>query len=618
MNLKKWIGFLLAGMLGCACLLAGMNALIDPFGVFGDKLLNWYSYDMTNNPRVAKIAYLDKKHDKYDSYIIGCSKTSSFPVEKLDEYYGGARFYNMLMYGGDMYDAEKTAEYIIENYNPKNIIINMGLEEAVTYNTETDPLKGNLHAKVDGSSKLKFYFRYLFLHPQYAFDKLQAYEKKSMLPGKDDVFLAESGAYNKSVRDTDYIGTQDEFLAKYPYFNDTYGFNDSLAAEEKCIAAIGKIKALCEEKGITFRLFVSPIYCKEIDTYNMADLKDYWVKLAQVTDFWDFAGYTSVSYEPRYFYDAYHFRNAVGDMALAWMFGDASVYVPPGFGYHVTAENARERAEAAFTPVPEGAQGDPAYRASYSDSVPVLMYHNLGYEDGNDGVITPENFQAQMAALKAAGYHAIFFSQLTDYVEHGTELPDKPVVVTFDDGYESNYTYAWPILRQLGMKATINVIGVSVGKDTYKDTGAPIYPHFTYDQAREMETSGVIDIQSHSYDMHQSKDLEKNGYREGVYPKPGETEEEYVKAFTDDFTRSRAEIEKEVGNAVDVYAYPFGYHTSFAEVLLHRMGVKSTLTVEEGPNSVLKGLPQSILGLKRYNITNRITGEALLRLLEEN
>jgi len=619
MNLKKWIGFLLTGMIAGACLIAGMNALIDQFGVFGDKLLYWYSYDMTNNPRVAKIAYLDKNHHKHDSYIIGCSKTSSFSVEKLNEYYDGASFYNMLMYGGDMYDVEKTAEYIIENYNPKNIIINMGLEEAVKYNTESDPVKGNLHAKVDGSSKLKFYLKYLFLHPQYAFDKLQAYSKKSMLPGISNVFLPESGAYNKSVRDTDYIGTQEDFLAKYPYFNDTYGFNDSLTAKEKCIASIGRIKALCEKNDITFQLFISPIYCKEIDTYNMSDLKVYWIQLAQVTDFWDFAGYTPLSYEPRYFYDAYHFRNCVGDMVLAKIFGDTGVYVPEGFGYYVTAENVSQRAEDAFTPVPEGERRDAVCRSSYSTSIPVIMYHSLGYEDDYDGVITPENFQAQMTALKSANYHAIFFSQLIDYVEKGIELPDKPVIITFDDGYESNYTYAWPILQQLGMKATINIIGVSVGKGTYKDTGVPIYPHFTYEQAKEMKTSGVIDIQSHSYDLHHSKSLDGIDYRQGIHPMSGETEKEYVKAFISDFTRSKEDIENSVGNVVNVYAYPFGYHTKFCEVLLRQMGVKVTMTADgSGVNSVLKGLPQSTLGLKRYNITDRLTGDELLQLLEGN
>ena len=80
---------------------AGFNIAVDPFGVFGDIIFDRYAYNMTQNPRFAKINYLEKNHDKYDSYIIGSSKTSSYSVEKLNEYYGGASFYNMIMYGGD-------------------------------------------------------------------------------------------------------------------------------------------------------------------------------------------------------------------------------------------------------------------------------------------------------------------------------------------------------------------------------------------------------------------------------------------------------------------------------------------------------------------------------------
>ena len=80
-----------------AALLAGFNVAVDPFGVFGDKIFDWYAYDMTQNPRIAKIAYLDEHHGEYDSYIIGSSKTSSYSVEKLNEY-TGARFYLSLIH----------------------------------------------------------------------------------------------------------------------------------------------------------------------------------------------------------------------------------------------------------------------------------------------------------------------------------------------------------------------------------------------------------------------------------------------------------------------------------------------------------------------------------------
>lgn len=76
-------------------LCAGFNMLVDPFGVFGDRLFKWDSYDQTNNPRVAKISYLDKHHEEYDSYIIGSSSAASYSVDELNEYME-ARFYNLI------------------------------------------------------------------------------------------------------------------------------------------------------------------------------------------------------------------------------------------------------------------------------------------------------------------------------------------------------------------------------------------------------------------------------------------------------------------------------------------------------------------------------------------
>src|SRR5690606_11002775 len=101
MSFRKWIMIFILTVISVGTLTAGFNALVDPFVIFGDVVFDWYAYNMTQNPRVAKIAYLDRNHEKYDSYIIGCSKTSSYSTEALNKYYGGARFYNMLMYGGD-------------------------------------------------------------------------------------------------------------------------------------------------------------------------------------------------------------------------------------------------------------------------------------------------------------------------------------------------------------------------------------------------------------------------------------------------------------------------------------------------------------------------------------
>lgn len=608
MSLKKWLTIFVLALVLCGSAFAGFNVLVDPFGVFGDPLFDWYAYDMTMNPRVAKIPYLEKHHKDYDSYIVGCSKTSSFSVDTLNRYTGD-RFYSMTMYGGDMYDNEKTVEYLVKNYHPKNIVVNMGLEETATYDTESDGLKQNLHAKVDGSSQLMFYGKYLFLNPQYAVDKLNAYKDKGYLPGEHDIFIPEKGVYDKRVRDVAHIGEQENYEAEHPELWELYGNDTHMKAMDQCLNSVKRMKELCDREGVNFTVIMSPLYHKELAAYDKGELTEFWIRLARITDFWDFTGFHSVSHDSRYFYDAYHFRNSVGDMALARMFGDNEVYIPENFGTLVTEDNVISRIGTAFTD--SGAVPETAYTAQ----VPILMYHELGPQSDNGVILPPEKLEEQIRALSKAGYTALFFSDLVDYVEKGTPLPEKPVVITFDDGYESNYVYAKPILEKYGMKATVNVIGISVGKDTYRYTGKKIRPHFDYIEAREMYQSGIFDLQSHSYDLHQEKFYEGDDYRQGVYPLPGETEEEYIKMFCEDFKQSKTKLESNVGNKVIEFAYPYGFNTTFSEALLTEMGVKVTTTVEEGNNTIVKGLPQSLLTMNRFNVTGWISGKQLVEMI---
>ena len=99
MSVKKWLLGFLAALLGGVVLLAACNVIVDPFGVFGDRFFQWYAYDMTQNPRVAKIAYLDQHYQDYNAYVIGSSKASSLSVEALNAYTGD-RSYNMTWYAG--------------------------------------------------------------------------------------------------------------------------------------------------------------------------------------------------------------------------------------------------------------------------------------------------------------------------------------------------------------------------------------------------------------------------------------------------------------------------------------------------------------------------------------
>ena len=596
---KKWLAAFFGTVLLLAVLVMGFNFWTDPFGAFGDHFFQWWSYDETMNPRVAKISYLDQHHDQYDSYIIGASSSSSFPTEQLNTYFD-ASFYNLVMYGADMLDVEQTCQYLVDHYTVKNLVVSVYIHNAQVYHVEQDPLTYNLHWKVDGSSPLLFYAKYLLSNPRNGWTKLQRLQTDPYLQQSYRVFDQQTGAYDKSRRDVEPIGDLESYLAKssYAVFSNYPEGSADLPYLEDCMQSIARIRDLCRERGVNLTVVCPPMYYAYLEYYSPEDQAAFRDALAEVTPYWDFT-LSSASYEPRYFYDDTHFRNCLGEMALARMFGDSSVYVPEDFGEYVSQ-------------APAGAQeASPAAAETYSAQVPILMYHNLAQEGSGSDTISVQRFEEHLAALQDAGYTTITFQDLLAYVEQGTELPEKPVLLTFDDGYESNYTLAYPLLQQYQMKATIFVIGVSMGKDTYKDTGQAMIPHFTQEQAAEMEASGLVTIESHGYDMHEVQGRDPEPIRVGILPREDESEWDYA-AFLQEDCQAMTDL---LGKTPGVLAYPYGYASELSEVVLHEMGIYATVTIEEKINTIVKGLPQSLRQMGRFYMTEAISAPELLSML---
>lgn len=596
---KKWLAAFFGTVLLLAVLVMGFNFWTDPFGAFGDHFFQWWSYDETMNPRVAKISYLDQHHDQYDSYIIGASSSSSFPTEQLNTYFD-ANFYNLVMYGADMLDVEQTCQYLVDHYTVKNLVVSVYIHNAQVYHVEQDPLTYNLHWKVDGSSPLLFYAKYLLSNPRNGWTKLQRLQTDPYLQQSYRVFDQQTGAYDKSRRDVEPIGDLESYLAKssYAVFSNYPEGSADLPYLEDCMQSIARIRDLCREQGVNLTVVCPPMYYAYLEYYSPEDQAAFRDALAEVTPYWDFT-LSSASYEPRYFYDDTHFRNCLGEMALVRMFGDSSVYVPEDFGEYVSQ-------------APAGAQeASPAAAEAYSAQVPILMYHNLAQEGSGNDTISVQRFEEHLAALQDAGYTTITFQDLLAYVEQGTELPEKPVLLTFDDGYESNYTLAYPLLQQYQMKATIFVIGVSMGKDTYKDTGQAMIPHFTQEQAAEMEASGLVAIESHGYDMHEVQGRDPEPIRVGILPREDESEWDYA-AFLQEDCQAMTDL---LGKTPGVLAYPYGYASELSEVVLHEMGIYATVTIEEKINTIVKGLPQSLRQMGRFYMTEAISAPELLSML---
>ena len=259
-------------------------------------------------------------------------------------------------------------------------------------------------------------------------------------------------------------------------------------------------------------------------------------------------------------------------------------------------------------------------RLRYFDSarhLPVLMYHHFDLECPDGTVVTPGRFREQMTALKDAGYHAVTIRQVRDYVERDGTLPDNPVLITMDDGYTSNLTVAAPILEELGMCATVFVIGVYEGEVRNPNNGWKIsIPRFSYQEALPWVDKGVLDLQSHSFNMHL---LVADGFseRDGMLSMDGESREAYRRALLDDAEQARLRREEDgVPGELCALAFPFGYYDTGLDGVLAEAGYAVTFTIDERLNRLTPGDTACLRMLGRINVTDRVTGETLVKRVQ--
>jgi len=241
-------------------------------------------------------------------------------------------------------------------------------------------------------------------------------------------------------------------------------------------------------------------------------------------------------------------------------------------------------------------------RAADTVKVPILMYHHFteDIEKVSNSTITPDKFKSDLEALTAAGFNTVTFQDLIDYAHDGKKLPDNPVAITFDDGYLSFYEYAYPLLAEKGMKASASIIGVSAGKD--KNANGPIIPHFSYEQAKEMKDSGLIDIVSHTYDLH----------GDGLIKLENESDSDFTARIKADSDVIQSQFHDNMGFYAQALVYPYGKASPLSEQCLKDLGYKATVIIGESFSSIIKNDPSSLYMLRRINVNQDLSGNDLI------
>lgn len=231
-------------------------------------------------------------------------------------------------------------------------------------------------------------------------------------------------------------------------------------------------------------------------------------------------------------------------------------------------------------------------------AVPIIMYHSILDNPSRQGdyVITPQQFEADLQYLQANGYTTVVMADLIAYVKEGIPLPDKAVVLTFDDGYYNNYHYAHPLLEQYGMRAVLSPIGVWSEYYTAhpSECDRDNYSHLTWEQLKKMVQSGVWEIQNHSYDLHRLESGQK-----GAAKRQGESDDGYRLRLQNDLATAQSLLRDWVGVTPTTFAYPYGAISDASQAVLERMGFAASLSCEE-KTAVITRDPACLWRLGRY------------------
>jgi peptidoglycan/xylan/chitin deacetylase (PgdA/CDA1 family) len=223
----------------------------------------------------------------------------------------------------------------------------------------------------------------------------------------------------------------------------------------------------------------------------------------------------------------------LGDRAKAWMIED-----------YMNGQKIEAGREVVIPRRPWNLSG---VQASGYQIIPILCYHNLGAESKGRLLLAASKFEEQMRYLKSNGYRVISLAEFVEFIKLSRQLPQRSVVLTFDDGYASFKQYAYPVLKSLGFTATLFVYTDYVGGGKNA---------LSWLDLRQLAAEG-FDIEAHS---KTHGDLRRT---------PGEGDVQYAQRLQAELVEPQELFQKNLGHKRPIIAYPYG---SWDEAVLAKAG----------------------------------------------
>ena len=230
--------------------------------------------------------------------------------------------------------------------------------------------------------------------------------------------------------------------------------------------------------------------------------------------------------------------------------------------------------------------------------VPVLMYHDILPTKEVFFDVTPEELEADFELMKSKGVTPISLDQLIIHLRTGSPLPEKPVLLTFDDGYGGHYEYVYPLLKRYKYPAAFSVYTKNMGINTGRS-------HITWEQLKIMVEDPLVTIAGHS--KTHPPDLTKLSDEE----------------LNQEVVESKQILEKKLGKSIRYFTYPTGKNDERVRKIVEEAGYIAALAMDDADEK-FAGESENLLAIERFGqsrleeLVDRASGGEVVNCWEQN
>jgi hypothetical protein len=348
---KKWIHNIIILNLTVYGLVLTLNYIIDPFEIFNSHFLN-YSYQP--NERFLKIDFLDKNHNKYNSYLFGSSRIGTTEPEIVEKYIPDSKFYNFTLSSANLIDNLTHLKYFLrKKYEIKNLYLQIDVDTNLISDKylASDYLR-KYHPNIKNENKIRFYYQYLTILPLKDLEgkvKINFFED----PQKNTLFdIKNNGTWHRNYLEKLIVRDPKSYIASEPTLteNKVHRTVKGIYAKEN-LDALKEIVELCKTNNIKLIVFTTPYNYNLLNTIDTDDYSSFLKEVSKLTEFWDFSGYNSITLDNTNYYEASHYRPKVSKLIAARIFNDKSVKIPSDFGTLVTNDNLNQHLQNLETQI---------------------------------------------------------------------------------------------------------------------------------------------------------------------------------------------------------------------------------------------------------------------------